>query len=83
MASIWLECPECNDLFEVPLELTPAEKGWGSDADGNRGIDMPAFFTHDEIPSACPTCKYVFDPDQLYELNSEADDLTKDYIYDA
>lgn len=65
-------CPNSDcGYVSLEAEVVPAEHGWGADADGNRGIYIPAYIISPEVPDTCPTCGMVYDEDQQWEISEE------------
>lgn len=48
-----IECPRCEAEMTVTLEWEPEDTIFGRDADGNRGIRLPGYWTADDMPR-CP-----------------------------
>lgn len=47
--------PDCDHEFEVEADVEPADPSYGADADGNRGIYVPAsIIPPDDV--TCPRC---------------------------
>lgn len=67
---IEIECPYCKKPIRCDVEIEPAEYNWGADADGHRGIYVPAYaYLADNEPSECPHCKVDFLADEDMDWN--------------
>lgn len=67
---IEIQCPACKQTIRLEVDIVPAEPNYGADADGHRGIYVPAYAALvDDEPSECPHCKVDFMDD------GEMDDL--------
>ena len=81
---IEIECPICDETFKLEVEIMDAEPNYGADADGHRGIYIPAYATLvDDEPSACPSCKEEFydtDLDSIRaQINKELNEINKEF----
>jgi hypothetical protein len=78
-----MSCPneDCGAEIEVKAEVEPGERGYGSDADGNRGIDLEAYVHVPDAPGSCPACNRLFTPDERAELAHELECAAQDYDF--
>ena len=74
-----VQCPACEETIEVEAEIEPADNNYGADADGNRGIRLPAYIISPFPPKACPACKIIYDKVQIIVLESELEDVANKY----
>lgn len=78
MSTISVDCSECGEEIEVEISWEPGERGWGADADGNRGIDIPGRYVPEEpIPQCSNKCE--LSPKQREDLRIAAEELAYDY----
>lgn len=57
MVTLTIQCPDpdCEHEFDVEADVDPGESNFGADADGNRGIYVPAWVVPpDDV--LCPKC---------------------------
>lgn len=76
MPSIIVKCPNlgndadnpCEHEFELERDVEPADPSYGADADGNRGMHIPAYIIPPDPPVACSHCHAIFDKTQTDDL---------------
>jgi hypothetical protein len=74
-------CPneDCQAEMEVGATVCPAESNWGADADGNRGIYVPAYIEEWDTPTKCEDCGVEYNEEQLEQLNKQLLSAAENY----
>ena len=69
-ATIQVECPVCEEEFELELDITPGveESGYGPPENYDPGYG-PEVELSGNAPKACPECKTVWTPEQKDEVD--------------
>jgi hypothetical protein len=84
MITLTVLCPrdECGAEIEVECEVEPGEM-YGQDADGNRGMWVPAAVLPNIPPTECPECKATFTLEQFTALEKKLEELAAAYEFDS
>lgn len=80
MPSIKIECPVCEEFFELDVNVEPfvPARTYGppencSPAEGGE-VELS-----DAIPKACPECDTVWTPEQMEDVEHRADRAMEDF----
>lgn len=73
MAHITLECPVCEEEFELSIDVTPGEPAqtYGPPENCYPGSGPEADLS--DLPKECPECETVWTPEQKDELQVSAE----------
>lgn len=69
--------------LSLGIDWESGERGYGADADGNRGIDIPGYFClSEEVPLTCPACGYQFTDEERLAIQASAERDAANREYD-
>ena len=77
-------CPRagCGSTLLIEAEVDPGEANWGSDADGNRGIDIPPSIQVPEWDGETCEQAHTYTDEEVAELNASLKQAAEDYRYE-
>lgn len=78
--TVTVNCPRCEEgELEFDLGYAPADPNYGSDADGNRGRYVPAYFyVESDCPEAC-SAGCLLTTEEEKEAVKAADEAARDH----
>ena len=74
----------CEAELEVELAWEPADRNYGADADGNRGVYVPGYWYFETSPpETCPECGYTYTAEEYAKLEAQAEKEAREYTDDG